>query len=75
MHAKASIHKVAQDFMASMTTMGLSQLITGPTHQEGHTLDLVFCLNQDIHDLKVCVWRVSLTPFAIAWTDQYLVDC
>ena len=25
-----------------MTTMGLSQCVIGPTHEKGHTLDLVF---------------------------------
>ena len=41
-HAKATLTGVAQDFMAAMTTMGLSQHVIGPTHEKGHTLDLIF---------------------------------
>lgn len=36
-HVKASADKAAQEFMASMATVGLSQVISGPAHQAGHT--------------------------------------
>lgn len=48
----------------------LSQVMTGPTHQSSHTLDLVFCLLQDVGELKVR--NVCLTP--VSWTDHYLVE-
>ena len=41
-HAEAALSGVAQDFMATMTTMGLSQFVVGPTHGKAHTLDLIF---------------------------------
>ncbi|KAF7252108.1 putative uncharacterized transposon-derived protein F52C9.6, partial [Varanus komodoensis] len=52
-HAEASLTGAAQDFMASMTAMGLSQHVTGPTHERGHTLDLVFSTGQEEGGLRV----------------------
>ncbi|KAF7245550.1 hypothetical protein EYD10_08337 [Varanus komodoensis] len=47
LNAETGLTGVAQDFMASMTAMGLSQHVTGPTHECGHTLDLVFSTGQE----------------------------
>lgn len=41
-HAEDASGVPFQDFMASMTAMGLSQVISDPTHWPGHTLNLVF---------------------------------
>ena len=41
-HAEAALTGAAQDFMVTMTTMGLSQYVISLTHEKGHTLDLVF---------------------------------
>ncbi|XP_061490084.1 uncharacterized protein LOC133388035 [Rhineura floridana] len=68
-HAETALSGVAQDFMASMTTMGLSQVLSGPTHAAGHTLDLVFCAGWDDGDLGV--EELSVVP--LSWTDHYLV--
>ena len=37
--------------MSDMTTIGLSQMVSGPTHAAGHTLDLVFCAGWGDSDL------------------------
>ncbi|KAF7239822.1 Craniofacial development protein 2 [Varanus komodoensis] len=68
-HAEASLTGAAQDFMASMTAMGLSQHITGPTHERGHTLDLVFSTGQEEGGLRVR--NLCLTP--LSWSDHFLV--
>lgn len=41
MHAEAGHDRIAQNFVATMAMIGLSQLITGTTHQGGHTLHLI----------------------------------
>ncbi|KAF7234897.1 E3 ubiquitin-protein ligase TRIM21 [Varanus komodoensis] len=55
--------------MASMTAMGLSQHVTGPTHERGHTLDLVFSTGQEEGGLRVR--NLCLTP--LSWSDHFLV--
>ncbi|KAF7243102.1 RNA-directed DNA polymerase from mobile element jockey [Varanus komodoensis] len=52
LHAKTVLTGAAQDFMASMAAMGLSQHVIGPTHEHGHTLDLVFSTGQEEGDLR-----------------------
>ncbi|KAF7236187.1 putative RNA-directed DNA polymerase from transposon BS [Varanus komodoensis] len=69
LHAEASLTGAAQDFMASMTAMGLSQHVTGPTHERGHTLDLVFSTGQEEGGLRVR--NLCLTP--LSWSDHFLV--
>ena len=49
-HAKAAFSGVAQDFMSSLTTLGLSQIVSAPAHGAEHTLDLVFCTGVDVTD-------------------------
>ncbi|KAF7238147.1 Sperm-associated antigen 17 [Varanus komodoensis] len=68
-HAKTVLTGAAQDFMASMTAMGLSQHVIGPTHERGHTLDLVFSMGQEEGDLRVR--NLSLTP--LSWSDHFLI--
>ncbi|XP_053151089.1 uncharacterized protein LOC128344612 [Hemicordylus capensis] len=67
-HAEAPLVGAAQDFMASMATMGLSQLVSGPTHVAGHTLDLVFA-DREINDLEA--GEFEITP--LSWADHHLV--
>ncbi|KAF7245344.1 hypothetical protein EYD10_08460 [Varanus komodoensis] len=69
LHAESGLAGAAQDFMASMTAMGLSQHVTGPTHERGHTLDLVFTTGQVEDDLRVK--NLCLTP--LSWSDHLLV--
>ena len=52
-HKDISLLGVAQDFMSTMTTMGLSQAVSDLTHVAGHILDLIFCTRKDGHELDV----------------------
>lgn len=56
---------MALDFTASVTTTGLSQVITVPTHCAGPMLDLVFCSEQEEYDLRV----EELMMVPLQWTD------
>ncbi|KAF7251291.1 Dystrophin, partial [Varanus komodoensis] len=69
LRAETGLTGAAQDFMASMTAMGLSQHVTGPTHERGHTLDLVFSTGQEEGDLRVR--NLSLMP--LSWSDHFLI--
>lgn len=42
-HAESAQDKPVPDFLATMSTLDLSQVISGSTHLGGHMLDLVFC--------------------------------
>uniref|UniRef100_A0A8D2IPS6 Reverse transcriptase domain-containing protein n=1 Tax=Varanus komodoensis TaxID=61221 RepID=A0A8D2IPS6_VARKO len=66
LHAETVLTGAAQDFMASM---GLSQHVIGPTHERGHSLDLVFSTEQEEGDLRVR--NLSLTP--LSWSDHFLI--
>ncbi|XP_061463050.1 uncharacterized protein LOC133375459 [Rhineura floridana] len=68
-YAKATLSGAAQDFMDAMTTMGLSQRVSGPTHTSGHTLDLVFTTGHGDSDLDVG----SLTSLPLSWSDHCLL--
>lgn len=52
--------------MASMTILGLSQVITVPTY----LLDLIFTSQQLIHDLEKEDINISL----LSWPDHYVVS-
>ncbi|KAF7246310.1 Tyrosine-protein kinase Yes, partial [Varanus komodoensis] len=69
LHAEMVLTGAAQDFIASMAAMGLSQRFSGPTHECGHTLDLVFLTGQEEGDLRVR--NLSLTP--LSWSDHFLI--
>lgn len=47
--------------MASMTILGLSQILLGPTHEKAHMLDLLFCSEWIARDLikGLEVWALS----------------
>lgn len=51
-HAEATFSEAAQDFMVSMTTIGLSHAITNPTCCASNTFDLVFCFGHEKDYLK-----------------------
>uniref|UniRef100_A0A803T733 Reverse transcriptase domain-containing protein n=1 Tax=Anolis carolinensis TaxID=28377 RepID=A0A803T733_ANOCA len=53
--------------MVAMTTMGLTQVISGPTHQAGHTLDLVFIVDGG----TVRVEEQNILP--LSWSDHHLI--
>lgn len=42
LRTKVALTDLALDFMPSMATMGLSQVVYQPTHMAGHKLDLIF---------------------------------
>ena len=69
-HTKAALVVVSQDFMTSMMTMGLSQVVSAPTHTVEHTLDLVFCTRVDVGDMGV----EELSAVPLSWTDHYLIS-
>lgn len=62
--------KTAQDLVASMAAMGLSQLISVSTHRLGHMLDLIFFLDQTNGELKM--GDVAVTP--LSRSDHLLVS-
>ena len=41
-HADKITFSQALDLVSAMATLGLSQFFTGPTHQAGYTLDLIY---------------------------------
>lgn len=43
---EATANNTGQYFVPTMATMRLSQLISGPSRQAGHSLDLVVCPDQ-----------------------------
>ena len=45
-----------------MTTMGLSQCVIGPTHEKGHTLDLIF--STGLEDGGLDVEGLVVTPLS-----------
>lgn len=49
---KAAVAARAQDFMAAMATVGLSQFVIGSSHVAGHTVSLVFSSGKE-DDMKV----------------------
>ncbi|KAF7234862.1 50S ribosomal protein L1 [Varanus komodoensis] len=69
LHAETVLTGVAQDFMASMVAMGLSQHISGLTYERGNTLDLVFSTGKEEGDLRVR--NLSLMP--LSWSDHFLI--
>ncbi|KAF7241018.1 RNA-directed DNA polymerase from mobile element jockey [Varanus komodoensis] len=69
LHAETDLTGAAQDFMVSMVAMGLSQHVIGPTHERGHTLDLIFSTGQEEGGLRVR--NLCLTP--LSWSDHFLV--
>ncbi|KAF7253150.1 hypothetical protein EYD10_01179 [Varanus komodoensis] len=69
LHAETVLTGAAQDFMASMAVKGLSQHVSGLTHECGHTLDLVFLTGQEEGDLRVR--NLCLTP--LSWSEHFLV--
>ena len=68
-HTKAALTGVAQDFMATMTTMELSQYVIGLTYEKGHKLDLVF--STELEDGDLDVEGLVVSPFS--WSDNFLV--
>lgn len=68
-HAKTTLLGVAQDFMVSMTTMGIFQVTAGSSHCADHTLDLVFCSGQKESDQS---WE-EFKAVPLSWTDHYML--
>lgn len=60
--------ETAQNFMASMIAMGLTQVIHGLTQDSGHTVDVVFLLKQ-----WQCDRREELLLAPLSWSDHAVV--
>ncbi|XP_077774334.1 uncharacterized protein LOC144325324 [Podarcis muralis] len=61
-HADAAPSSQALDLVTSMATLGLCQFVLGPTHQAGHTLDLIFGAGIDV---------IMLPAVEVPWSDHY----
>ncbi|XP_077782882.1 uncharacterized protein LOC144327417 [Podarcis muralis] len=61
-HADAAPSSQALDIVTSMAALGLSQFVFGPTHQAGHTLDLIFGAAIDV---------IMLPAMEVPWSDHY----
>uniref|UniRef100_A0A670I2H7 Reverse transcriptase domain-containing protein n=1 Tax=Podarcis muralis TaxID=64176 RepID=A0A670I2H7_PODMU len=61
-HADATPSSQALDLVSSMATLGLSQFVSGPTHQAGHTLDLIFGAGIDV---------IMSPSMKVPWSDHY----
>ena len=61
-HADDTPSSQALDLVTSMATLGLSQFVLGPTHQAGHTLDLIFGAGIDV---------IMLPSVEVPWSDHY----
>ncbi|XP_058034525.1 uncharacterized protein LOC131196108 [Ahaetulla prasina] len=59
----------AREFMASMTALDLTQVVDGPTHTGGGTLDLIFISGQWLKDLDL---RDVVTE-TLSWSDHSLL--
>ncbi|KAF7251301.1 hypothetical protein EYD10_03390, partial [Varanus komodoensis] len=75
LHAETGLTGAAPDFMASMTAMGLSQHVTGPTHERGHTLDLVLLTGQEEGDLRLgeCITKDGYPQGNLTWFKNGIV--
>ncbi|XP_053145635.1 uncharacterized protein LOC128342394 [Hemicordylus capensis] len=67
-HFGTNLSGVAQEFIAAMRTMGLSQEVSGPTQIAVHMLDLVFHSDQG-----GVPWVGTPVAFPLSWTDHHLV--
>ena len=61
-HADSPSSEMDLDLMSTMAALGFSQFVTGPTHQAGHTLDLVFGVG-----VQVDLMATDVVP----WSDHY----
>ena len=61
-HADSPSSRIDLDLMSTMAALGFSQFVTGPTHQAGHTLDLVFGVG-----VQVDLMATDVVP----WSDHY----
>ena len=68
-HMEAVSGAPALDFMVSKTTIVLSQYVIGPTHEAGHTLNLVFPSSCETGSLK----GEGLQVTTLSWSDHTMV--
>ena len=61
-HADEPSSKQNTDLISSMETLGFSQYVSGPTHQAGHTLDLIFGAEVDMD---------PITTNKVPWSDHF----
>ncbi|XP_078504930.1 uncharacterized protein LOC144763317 [Lissotriton helveticus] len=64
LHVDTTEDSTALNFVSTLVDGGLNQLISGPTHKAGYTLDLI-CTNLD--GLTIC------DPVPVTWSDHFLV--
>ncbi|XP_070810264.1 vomeronasal type-2 receptor 26-like [Pituophis catenifer annectens] len=60
----------AREFMDSMMALDLTQLVHGPTHMGGHTLDLIFVSGQWQNDIEIG----DLVIEPLSWSDHSLLQ-
>ena len=58
-HIDNPLDTLANEFISITQSLNLSQHVSGPTHNLGHTLDLVFTLGLDINNLCIGEFFVS----------------
>ncbi|XP_070593886.1 uncharacterized protein [Erythrolamprus reginae] len=60
---------LAQEFMATMTAMDLTQVVQGPTHEGWHAPDMVFLSEQLSNGLRLR----GLEVLPLSWSDHFLL--
>lgn len=48
-----------KDFLSLLTTFNFNQIVSGPSHEKGHTLDLVLSNGLHVEGTEVCDTRIS----------------
>lgn len=66
---------LVKDFLSLLDSFSLVQAVSGPTHEHGHTLDLVISCSLPVTNLEICdpvfsdhlsvLFSVSLTPTTV----------
>ena len=60
-HVDRASSSQGSDLVTSMATLGLTQFVAGPTHQAGHTLDLIFGMG---------IQAGSVQNILVPWSDH-----
>ena len=45
---------MVKDFLSLIDSFNLEQCVSGPTHDHGHTLDLVLCHGLPVSNVEIC---------------------
>ena len=63
---------LVKDFLSLIDSFNLEQCVSGPTHEHGHSLDLVLCHGLSVSNLEICDNEFSdhlpvLFEAAVSW--------